>query len=202
MAEIDLGKVIGPQGEKGEQGERGLQGPIGPVGPTGSVDMDTPIEFMEAETLANIESGESVSTIFGKLKKIVGSLLFGAGSTLLGNNLTAARALVSDVNGKVGVSTITAAELGYLDGVTKNIQTQFNEQNENLEDITGNESTLLQTKDGKIRIYGSDAFAVFSAEVGGYGVDIFTDGAAWYVRKTKIDDPTQSETKLLISFDI
>lgn len=88
--------------------------------------------FEEASTLSNIESGEDVSTIFGKIKKVMGSLLIGAGSTLLGQNLTAARALVSDVNGKVGVSTITAAELGNIAGLTKNAQEQFNELNENL----------------------------------------------------------------------
>lgn len=115
---------------------KGPTGPTGPVGPTGSVDMNTPIEFTESETLANIESGESVATIFGKLKKIAGSMLLGAASTLLGNNLTAARALVSDVNGKVGVSTITAEELGYLDGLTGNVQTKFNQLNEKISTTT------------------------------------------------------------------
>lgn len=56
----------------------------------------------------------------------------GAGSTLLGKNLTANQALVSDASGKVNVSGISATELGYLSGVTKNIQTQFSEQNEKI----------------------------------------------------------------------
>ena len=130
----DIG-ATGPQGPKGDKGEtgdvgpQGIQGIQGPIGPTGTVDANTPVDFAEASVLENIESGESLSTIFGKIKKIAGSLLIGAGSTLLGQNLTAARALVSDVNGKVGVSTITAAELGYLVGLTKNAQTQFNELN-------------------------------------------------------------------------
>lgn len=104
---------------------RGAQGNIGPVGPTGSVDMNTPIEFTEAETRANIESGESVSTIFGKLKKVVGDLLAGAASTLLGQKLTAEKVLVSDADGNVGASAITKEELSYLDGVTGNIQGQI-----------------------------------------------------------------------------
>ena len=95
------------------------------------MDTDTPVDFTEASALENIESGESLSAIFGKIRKIAGSLLIGAGSTLLGQNLAAAIALVSDVNGKVGTSTITAAELGYLAGLTKNAQSQFNELNEN-----------------------------------------------------------------------
>ena len=35
------------------------------------------------------------------------------------------RAVITDANGKVVVSAITSTELGYLDGVTSNIQTQF-----------------------------------------------------------------------------
>lgn len=113
---------------------RGGTGPIGPVGPTGSVDMDTPITFTEAETMANIESGESVSIIFGKLKKIVGDMLIGAGCTLLGKKLTESKVLVSDEDGNVGVSKITVTELDCLDGVTKNVQEQFNEQNVKMSD--------------------------------------------------------------------
>lgn len=51
----------------------------------------------------------------------------GAATTILDNNLTANRALVSNSSGKVGVSgTITATELGYLDGVTSSVQNQLN----------------------------------------------------------------------------
>lgn len=130
MPSIDLGKVVGPQGEKGDQGIQGIQGPIGPVGPTGAVDENTPITFEEAETRANIESGEAFSIILGKIKKMFSDILLGAGSTLLGANLTADRVLVSNENGKVSASVITGTELGHLDGVTKNIQTQFNELTE------------------------------------------------------------------------
>ena len=131
MGKVFIGNFKGPKGDTGPQGKQGIQGIPGPAGPTGTVDTDTPVDFTEASALENIESGESLSAIFGKIRKIAGSLLIGAGSTLLGQNLTAARALVSDVNGKVGTSTITAAELGYLAGLTKNAQSQFNELNEN-----------------------------------------------------------------------
>jgi len=40
-------------------------------------------------------------------------------------NLTTARALVSDGSGDVSVSAVTATEVGYLDGVTSAIQTQI-----------------------------------------------------------------------------
>lgn len=50
----------------------------------------------------------------------------GAATTITDNNLTANRALISNSSGKVEVSSVTSTELGYLDGVTSNIQTQLN----------------------------------------------------------------------------
>lgn len=52
--------------------------------------------------------------------------VIGAATTITSSDLTASRALVSNSNGKVAVSAVTATELGYLDGVTSNIQTQLN----------------------------------------------------------------------------
>lgn len=49
----------------------------------------------------------------------------GAASTVASSNLTANRALVANANGKIAVSAITATELGYLSGVTSNIQAQL-----------------------------------------------------------------------------
>ena len=40
--------------------------------------------------------------------------------------LSASKALVSNASGKVAVSAVTATELGYLDGVKSNVQTQLN----------------------------------------------------------------------------
>jgi hypothetical protein len=50
----------------------------------------------------------------------------GAVSTIKDSNLTASRALISNSSGKVAVSAVTSTELGYLDGVTSNVQTQLN----------------------------------------------------------------------------
>ena len=52
--------------------------------------------------------------------------VIGGATTITSSNLTASRALVSDANGKVGVSTVTSTELGYLDDVTSAIQAQLN----------------------------------------------------------------------------
>lgn len=49
----------------------------------------------------------------------------GGASTITDNNLTANHALVSNGSGKVGVSTVTSTELGYLGGVTSKVQTQL-----------------------------------------------------------------------------
>ena len=54
----------------------------------------------------------------------------GAASTIASQNLTASRVLVSNRQGKVAISAVTATELGYLDGVTSNIQSQFNNTGE------------------------------------------------------------------------
>jgi len=49
----------------------------------------------------------------------------GAATTIVSNDLTANKALISTAGGKVAVSTTTNTELGYLSGVTSAIQTQF-----------------------------------------------------------------------------
>ena len=57
----------------------------------------------------------------GKQAKVTG-----AATTITDSNLTENRALISNSSGKVAVSSVTSTELGYLDGVTSNIQTQLN----------------------------------------------------------------------------
>lgn len=52
--------------------------------------------------------------------------LTGGATTIASSNLTASRALVSNSSGKVAVSVVTSTELGYVHGVTSNIQTQLN----------------------------------------------------------------------------
>ncbi len=64
-------------------------------------------------------------TLMSNFWTYISSKLTGAISGLLTTNLTASRALVSDANGKIAVSAVTSAEVGYLDGVTSNIQTQL-----------------------------------------------------------------------------
>ena len=49
----------------------------------------------------------------------------GAATTITSADLTVSRAVISNGSGKIAVSTVTDTELGYLSGVTSNIQTQI-----------------------------------------------------------------------------
>lgn len=88
------------------------------------------------DNIAMAESDiEGLQTDVGALKTDVGQVktalnskqdaITGGASTITDDNLTVNRALVSNGSGKVAVSAVTSTELGYLDGVTSNVQTQL-----------------------------------------------------------------------------
>lgn len=83
----------------------------------------------------------------------------GGASTITTSNLTANRALVSNANGKVAVSAVTATELGYLDGVTSNIQTQLNGK------LSKAPVTSVNSKTGAVSLTASDVGAMPSITV-------------------------------------
>lgn len=85
--------------------------------------------------------------------------IVGGASTITDDNLAANRALVSNGSGKVAVSAVTATELGYLDGVTSNIQTQLNKKLESAP------VTSVNTKTGAVVLGASDVGAVSIADV-------------------------------------
>lgn len=73
--------------------------------------------------------GVAVKNLIDALQTAVNgkqSAVTGGASTITSSNLTSNRALVSNGSGKVAISDITSTELGYLDGVTANVQTQLN----------------------------------------------------------------------------
>lgn len=78
----------------------------------------------------------------------------GAAESIVNKNLTANRALISDASGKVAVSSVTSTELGYLDGVTSNIQTQLNDK------LTSAPVTSVNTKTGAVSLGAADVGAV------------------------------------------
>lgn len=78
-----------------------------------------------AEVEEKLENGDFVGPP-GNLDNVTG-----AATSILTDNLTANRALVSNGSGKVAVSAVTSTELGYLEGVTSGIQSQLNALNSN-----------------------------------------------------------------------
>ena len=80
--------------------------------------------------------------------------VIGGASTITADNLTANRALVSNSSGKVAVSSVTSTELGYLDGVTSNVQTQLNKKLEKAP------VTSVNSKTGAVQLNASDVGAV------------------------------------------
>ena len=114
----------------------------------------------------------------------------GGASTITDDNLTVSRALVSDSNGKVAVSETTATELGYLDGVTSNIQTQIDGLDDSvlLGTVEGSAIEMPSSDDWNGVAYGNGKFVANA----GYGVTAAysNDGFNW----TLITLPTDVET--------
>lgn len=79
-----------------------------------------------SSTSTQYPSAKAVYENINNLQNSKQNNITGGASSITTNNLTANRALLSDGNGKVAVSAVTNTELGYLDGVTANIQTQLN----------------------------------------------------------------------------
>ena len=107
---------------------------------------------------------EGLQTDVGTLKTNVSSLqtaltskqdvIVGAASTITDNNLVTDRALISNSSGKVAVSNVTSTELGYLDGVTSNVQTQLNKKLEKAP------VTSVNSKTGAVQLNASDVGAL------------------------------------------
>jgi len=78
----------------------------------------------------------------------------GAASTIVSSNLTANRALIANASGKVAVSSITETEIGFLSGVSSNLQTQLNGKQAT---ISGAASTIVSSNLTANRALLSDA---------------------------------------------
>lgn len=92
--------------------------------------------YAKAQTYVEPAVADKVDIAVGKLAKGISdnaaaiatkqATITGAATSIASSNLTASKALVSDANGKVAVSSVTSTELGYLSGTTSNVQTQIN----------------------------------------------------------------------------
>mgnify|MGYP002769365116 CR=1 FL=1 len=117
------------------------------------------------DNIAMAESDiEGLQTDVGTLKTNVTNLqtaltskqdaIVGAASTITEDNLATDRALVSNSSGKVAVSNVTSTELGYLDGVTSNVQTQLDKKLEKAP------VTSVNSKTGAVQLNASDVGAL------------------------------------------
>ena len=123
MAEINLGRVVGPQGLKGDQGERGAQGPTGPTGPagpkgdTGATGPQGPAGATGAQGAPGPNQVSSTTTTSG----------FTDGHILYNNA------------GRVGAKTLTASDVGALasDGNASNVTAAFTQASTRVNLTTG-----------------------------------------------------------------
>ena len=83
----------------------------------------------------------------------------GAATTIVSSDLTVSRALISNASGKVAVSSVTDTELGYVSGVTSDIQTQIDAKY----DKTGGTITGNATITGDLTV-DTDTLYVDSAD--------------------------------------
>lgn len=135
------------------------------------------------DNIAMAESDiDGLQTSVGTLQTNVGNIqtaltnkqdvIVGAASTITENNLVADRALISNSSGKVAVSNVTSTELGYLDGVTSNVQTQLDKKLENIPIATsttlGGVKPVAKTS-GMTQSVGVDANGALYTAPGGGG---------------------------------
>lgn len=120
-------------------------------------------------TIANIDNLQS--SLDAKQSAITGGA-----STITSSNLTANRALISNGSGKVAVSAVTSTELGYLDGVTSNVQTQLDNKSVNGHTHSiSNVSGLQGALDGKSSTAHTHSYAGSPSVGGGANTLAITD---------------------------
>ena len=99
----------------------GVTGVLGVAnGGTGNDSVDT---VPTSESTKMVTSGGVYTALAEKQNTITGGL-----TTALTRNFSINRAIISNEEGKLASSSITSEELGYLDNVTSNIQTQLDDK--------------------------------------------------------------------------
>ena len=129
------------------------------------------------DTTPTSGSGKLVTSggVYGALSGKQATITGGA-STITSSNLTANRALVSDASGKVAVSDVTSTELGYLDGVTSNVQTQLDNKIGSDEYVAGFDFLACVTEPKPVEFeFGEELnFTNYAPQVNGVDVAINT----------------------------
>lgn len=115
------------------------------------------VDAVATRVSTNESDIDGLQTSVGNIQTTLGSkqdVIDGAASTITDSNLAANRALISNGSGKVDVSAVTSTELGYLDGVTSNIQTQLNSK------LSTAPVTSVNSKTGEVTLTAADVSAV------------------------------------------
>ncbi len=103
---------------------------------------------------------KNLMDLYTQLNSDKQSNITGAASTITKNNLAANRVLISDQNGKLAASSITNIQLGYLNGITSNIQTQLNNLSTNNAKLRKYTSPMITLKNlNWITSYGGKKYA-------------------------------------------
>lgn len=89
--------------------------------PSGSTYVRTHNDFTTEDKNAISKNAQDITA----LQQSKQNNITGGASSITSANLSANKALVSNASGKVAVSNVTSTELGYLSGVTSNIQEQI-----------------------------------------------------------------------------
>lgn len=88
----------------------------------------TPSTYVDNSTTPIITNENARCTTIGEVNAYLATkqdTIGGAASSVVDSDLTANRVVVSNGTGKIAASNVTSAELGYLSGVTSNIQSQL-----------------------------------------------------------------------------
>lgn len=129
----------------------------------------------------------------------------GAATTITSSNLTANCALISDANGKVAASYVTATELARLDGVTSNVQTQLDSKQGIDDEIQG-----LRLRGGINSIGSSNKSVAINPAVNGIGfarlaggtVRIYYDGYEMPITDSYFDNLFDGKLGTYVNFGL
>ena len=110
----------------------------------------TPGEIGDLSPLTTTQKDTIVAAI-NELNSDKQANITGGASTITSSNLTSNRALISNESGKVAVSSVTNAELGYLSGTTSAVQTQLNgKSSTSLDNLSANGQMIIDSQNGTI----------------------------------------------------
>jgi len=148
----------------------GLQSAI-TGGATTVTDNDlTASRALVSDSSGKISASDITSTEIGHLDNVSSNIqtqidgkqatITGAATTIDDTDLTASKALISNASGKVAVSSVTDTELGYVSGVTSEIQTQINAKEDT---ITGGASSITSSDLTASKALESDSSGKVSA---------------------------------------